>query len=136
MAELANCSRCEAVFVKMMRDICQDCYKEEETAFKKVYRFLSDQKNREATMDEIIEATGIEASIITKFIREKRLRTSQFPKLTYPCERCSANIITGKLCIKCSEQLRKELKLHEETQKRLHKKYESNIYYAFKGNKK
>lgn len=136
MAELANCSRCEAVFIKTMRDICQDCYKEEETAFKKVYRFLSDQKNREATMDEIIEATGIEASIITKFIREKRLRTSQFPKLAYPCERCSANIITGKLCIKCSEQLRKELELHEETQKRLHKKHESNIYYAFKGNKK
>src|SRR5699024_11374641 len=89
MGELANCSRCNNVFVKTLRDICQQCYREEEEAFETVYRFLSQRKNREATLMEIVEATGVEEELVIKFIKEKRLRTSQFPKLAYPCEKRS-----------------------------------------------
>src|SRR5690625_924300 len=101
MADLANCTRCGTVFVKAIRDICQNCYKEEEKAFETVYHFLRQRKNREAAMAEIVEATGVEESWITKFIKEKRLVTSPFPKLNYPCEKCGKPIRRGRLCPGC-----------------------------------
>lgn len=134
MAELTNCTKCGKVFVKNLRDICQDCYKEEEAAFKIVYEFLKKQKNREATLREVVEATGVEETLITKFIKEKRLRTSMFPKLGYPCERCGTPITTGKICTSCSVELHKELNKIDKIEKVVERNKESQakekIYYT------
>ncbi|KKE79678.1 hypothetical protein NSA56_03015 [Oceanobacillus caeni] len=134
MAELANCSRCGAIFVKALRDICQDCYHEEEKAFQTVNTFLRDQKNRKATMIDIINATGVQESYITKFIREKRLLLSKFPNLSYPCEICGIGITSGKLCKDCQESIVKDLKREEELERKVerNKKMNSvaNTYYT------
>src|SRR5690625_5510094 len=84
MIELGNCAQCGEVFAKSLRDICPRCYRDEEEAFEIVYRFLMKRKNREATMNEIVEATKVKEELIIKFIKQKRLRTSQFPQLAYP----------------------------------------------------
>src|SRR5690625_303533 len=105
MGELANCENCNAVFVKTVRNICQECFNEEEKAFEIVYRFLMRRKNRQATIMEIVDATGVEENLIIKFIKEKRLRTTQFPNLSYPCEKCGKPINTGKLCNDCSDDM-------------------------------
>ncbi|TRM10237.1 hypothetical protein FH966_00065 [Lentibacillus cibarius] len=132
MGELANCSRCGTVFVKTARDICPSCYKEEEQAFQVVYRFLRKRENREATMNEIIKATGVEEALIIKFVKTGRLRTSEFPKLAYPCERCGVAIVRGRFCASCIEQLKNDLKHHES-----HKQSDSAankpeaVYYSF-----
>ncbi|MEC5422863.1 hypothetical protein QGM71_05035 [Virgibacillus sp. C22-A2] len=136
MAELANCARCDTVFVKGLREICQSCYKEEEKAFDLVYRFLHEQKNREATMIEVAEGTGVSEKLISKFIKDKRLLTSQFPKLAYPCERCDKNIVTGMLCSSCAQELKNEMELHEKNEERVDEikkknEKESRIYYTF-----
>ncbi|WP_026908975.1 TIGR03826 family flagellar region protein [Paucisalibacillus globulus] len=134
MAELANCSQCGKVYVKDLKDICRDCYKKEEAAFKIVYEFLKQQKNREATLIEVVEATGIEETVITKFIKEKRLRTSMFPKLGYPCERCGDMIVSGKLCMKCSEEIRNDLFQFEAIEKVVERNKETKkspeVYYT------
>ncbi|MGM8364582.1 TIGR03826 family flagellar region protein [Virgibacillus sp. W0181] len=135
MAELDNCSCCGAVFAKSIRDICHTCYQKEEEAFNIVYGFLSKQKNREATIHEIVETTGVEKDLIMKFIKEGRLRNSQFPNLAYPCEKCSAPISEGRLCQECSGSLLNELylqeKLEAQTKERKQRKEEkSTIYYA------
>ncbi|WP_099159873.1 TIGR03826 family flagellar region protein [Virgibacillus ndiopensis] len=139
MAELANCNRCDAVFVKSIRDICQNCYREEENAFERVYSFLRQRKNREATLMEIVEATEVEEDLIIKFIKEKRLRTSQFPKLAYPCEQCGKNITSGKLCSTCSQDLLNDLEKHEQIEKRVNehkeKDKETHIYYSIEKRK-
>lgn len=114
MAELSNCQRCDEVFVKTTRDICPNCYKEEEAAFQVVYKFLNIRKNRQATILEIIDKTGVEEELILKFIKEKRLRTSDFPSLAYPCEKCGTSIVEGKLCEECTNELKKELEYHED----------------------
>lgn len=113
MQSIANCPRCGNVFVKSLRDICSSCFKAEEEAFETVYQFLKKQENREATIREILEATEVDEELIIKFIKEKRLRTSQFPKLTYPCEQCRKPITSGKVCIQCSNELLKALETHE-----------------------
>ncbi|MFD1849026.1 TIGR03826 family flagellar region protein [Oceanobacillus bengalensis] len=104
--------------MKNIRDICPACYREEENAYQTVYQFLRKQKNRQATMYEIVEATGVEEWYITKFIKEKRLLPSQFPNLNYPCERCMAPITSGKLCTDCTSELKKELDIQEEIENR------------------
>ena len=50
MTELRNCARCGKVYAKTVRDICPECYRKEEEDFQKVYRFLQNRKNREATI--------------------------------------------------------------------------------------
>lgn len=40
MGELANCERCNRVFVKQFREICNECYKKEEEDFRTVYNFF------------------------------------------------------------------------------------------------
>ena len=134
MAELANCSQCGKVFVKNIKDICRDCYKEEEVAFKKVYEFLKQQKNREATLYEVVDATGVEEILITKFIKENRLRTSMFPKLGYPCERCGTMIVSGKLCVKCSDEIKNDLNQFEAIEKVAERNKETQknkgVYYT------
>ncbi|SET09404.1 flagellar operon protein TIGR03826 [Oceanobacillus limi] len=139
MAELANCTRCDKVFVKTIRDICQECYKQEEKDFQTVYRFLKKQVNREATLMEVVEATGVEEKLIIKFIKERRLHTTQFPKLAYPCENCGANIVSGKLCSNCSQGFLSDLEKFEkeehEKQSKVAEKSKS-IYYTIDKHKK
>lgn len=134
MAELANCSNCDAVFVKNIRPVCRECFEAEEKAFEIVYRFLTKRINREATIEETVEETGVEEKVIIKFIRENRLRTSQFPKLAYPCEKCSANIVSGRLCQTCSSEILNELenqaKMEERQNKRLEDQKKSHVYYS------
>ena|SRR5690625_2477459 len=135
MSQLGNCSRCGKVFAKSIRDICMSCYREEEKAFQKVYRFLSKRKNREATLNEIVEATDVEEELIIKFLKQNRLRASQFPKLAYPCEKCGSNIIEGRLCSTCSSEIRTKIEHHEKIEKRLAErkaKERESIYYTMK----
>ena len=139
MAELANCTRCNALFVKSLRVICQKCYKDEEEAFQIVYRFLRDRKNREATILEIVEETGVEEEIIIKFVKEKRLTPKDFPMLAYPCDRCGKDITTGTICSSCTEELRKDLAEFEEDEKKRQereKQEKANIYFSMNEHKK
>lgn len=114
MAELDNCMNCGKLYVRVTRTICQDCYKEEEKKFRIVYDFMKKRTNREATISEIHEGTGVEEELIIKFVKEKRLRANQFPNLNYPCERCGDPITDGKLCTSCSKTLTKELETQDE----------------------
>ncbi|WP_371069784.1 TIGR03826 family flagellar region protein [Sediminibacillus sp. JSM 1682029] len=134
MGELMNCPRCGTLFVSGVRSICQDCYKEEERAYTTVYDFLRPRKNRQATIPEIVEATGVDEEIIFKFVKERRLRASQFPNLTYPCERCSTKISEGKLCHSCQTEMKSDLdeqkKLVEIAERNKQNVNETNTYYT------
>ncbi|WP_117168758.1 TIGR03826 family flagellar region protein [Paraliobacillus sediminis] len=109
MGELDNCSNCGNLYVKVSRNVCPDCVKEEEKKFQTVYDFMKKRINRQATIPEITEGTGVEQELIIKFVKEQRLRSSQFPNLTYPCDKCGDQIQDGKLCTSCSEELTSEL---------------------------
>lgn len=118
MNELAHCANCDKVFVKTIRTICQDCYKEEEKMFDKVYAFLRVKENRAATLEEVHKATEVPEQTIIRFVREGRLRTAEFKNLTYPCASCRSPITAGKLCKDCVDQIESDLEIAEREAKR------------------
>lgn len=118
LAELAHCERCDRVFVKVIRTICDDCYQEEEKLFKIVYEFIRKKQNRSATLSEVHAATNVPENTIIRFIKEGRLHTTQFPNLAYPCESCGTLIAKGRLCRQCVEKIESELELHEREEAR------------------
>ncbi|EIJ80511.1 membrane protein [Bacillus methanolicus PB1] len=134
MGELANCPKCGEIFVKtQFRDICQKCWKEEEIAFETVYQFIRKRENRAATIQQVVEATGVEEELIFKFIRTGRLILTQFTNLGYPCDKCGKLIREGKLCETCIEVLRKELQLHEaeeERKREIEKREKQRAYFV------
>lgn len=134
MGELANCLKCNALFLKTkFRDICDACYKEEENDYQTVYSFLKKRENRTATLLEVVEGTGVSEDLLLKFIRQRRLQLANFPNLGYPCEKCGEVIQEGKLCVPCAKELRTEiekLKKYDDHQKANEDKW--STYYANK----
>ncbi|MFS0750796.1 TIGR03826 family flagellar region protein [Oceanobacillus sp. 1P07AA] len=135
MGELANCVRCDTVYVKTTRNICADCYQKEEQAFHKVYAFLRVRQNRQATLSEIVDATEVKETLITKFIKERRLHVKNFPNLGYSCENCNTQITSGKLCDNCINKLKDDLSTFEQMEERklnqeLTAEKKVNTYYA------
>lgn len=134
MGELANCVKCDSLFVKVTRPICRDCIKEEDRLFNIVYDFLKKRENRKATIPEIVKATDVKEEMILQFVRDRRLRIAQFPHLSYPCERCGEPIASGKLCENCSNEIASELRHQEEIEqvrkRNEEKKKHSQTYYT------
>lgn len=119
MDELTNCPNCGAIFYKnKFREVCQDCWKEEEKAYETVYNFMRKRENRAATIQQVEESTGIKEELILKFIRNGKLKIAQFPNFGYPCDRCGHIIRKGNLCDKCTTELRNELEEHTESERR------------------
>lgn len=94
------------------------------------------RKNREASLTEIVEETGVSGKLITKFIKEKRLLVSQFPNLGYPCEKCGDKIKAGRLCKSCSEELLQNLDNETRENERAKRLKETDnkqaVYYSYK----
>lgn len=136
--EMKNCESCGAVFVDPVRTICRDCYYKEEEAFQTVYRFITKKKNREATITEIVKATGVEEELIIKFLKQNRLRASEFPKLSYPCESCGVDIVEGRLCDDCKQEIKRNLSIHQNIE-RVRREMEDDkdpVYYTINKNKR
>jgi flagellar operon protein (TIGR03826 family) len=100
-------------------DVCDACYKEEEAQYDKVYAYIRKKINRTASMMQVVMETGVEERLIIKFVRTGKLRISQFPNLGIPCEKCGANIKSGRLCGKCGNSLVTDLQAFENEEKRL-----------------
>ncbi|WP_163099306.1 TIGR03826 family flagellar region protein [Peribacillus alkalitolerans] len=119
MGELANCPKCDAIFVKSaFRDVCDPCFKEEEKLFEKVYNFIRKKENRTATMNQVVEGTEVDEVLIVKFIKTGRLKLAHFPNLGYSCEKCGTTIRDGKICGACAVQLKSQLSSFEKEEQR------------------
>lgn len=104
MNQLKNCTMCGRLFVRTVRPICPSCYKELEAQYRKVYNYLRQKENRQATIYEVSEATGVSVPQIKEFIREGRLHIAEFPNMGYPCESCGTIIREGRICEPCRKK--------------------------------
>lgn len=120
LGKLANCSRCDALFVQAVRDICPKCYQAVEQEYELCARFLRKRENRGSTIYQVSEATGVSVKQITKFIKEGRISVAGNPQLGYPCESCGTVMIrTGTLCESCIKNLKHEITQQQEVDQRL-----------------
>ena len=114
MAELRNCPMCGAFFnYTGLREVCHNCAQKEEELYQIVYRFLRKRENRAATVDRIEEATGVNRDLLYKWVRKGRLHPATFPNLGYPCDNCGHLTNSGKLCEKCQNTIKSELRTFE-----------------------
>lgn len=109
MAELANCTNCGRLFVKVASRLCPECLKEQDRQFDVVYHYITRQENRTATVPQVHEATGVETDLIYQWVREGRLVPAMFPNIGYPCRSCGSIIKEGVLCHNCRSRLEKEI---------------------------
>lgn len=107
--QLENCVLCGRLYLKSYTDFCLDCYKEIEADFKKVNAFIKDEANREATLEELSEATEVSEKRIADFIRDGRIYGEDFPNLGYPCAHCGTVIKRQVLCDSCYDQFSEEV---------------------------
>lgn len=111
MGELKNCPSCGEFYnYTGLREVCNNCAMNEEKLYETVYRFLRKRENRAATVERIVEATGVEESLLHKWVRKNRLQPAMFPNLGYPCDNCGKITQSGKLCIKCTDDLKSGLR--------------------------
>ena len=114
MGELKNCPSCGEFFnYTGLREVCNICAMNEEKQYETVYRFLRKRENRAATVERIVEVTGVEESLLHKWVRKGRLQPAMFPNLGYPCDNCGKLTNIGKLCVNCTEELKTNLRQYE-----------------------
>ncbi|MER2190091.1 MAG: TIGR03826 family flagellar region protein [Solibacillus sp.] len=114
MAELRNCPICDEYFnYTGIREICHKCSVKEEELYQIVYRFLRKRENRAANIDRIEEATGVTKDLLYKWVRKGRLHPAVFPNLGYPCDNCGHLTTQGKLCEKCQNSIKSDLRTFE-----------------------
>lgn len=104
MPQLENCPQCGKLFVRTVRPICPDCQKEIDKQFQLVYDYLRKKENRQATIYEVSENTGVSLAQIKQFIREGRLMIRDLPNMGYPCESCGEIIREGRMCLSCRKK--------------------------------
>ncbi|UZJ79685.1 TIGR03826 family flagellar region protein [Fictibacillus sp. KU28468] len=120
MGELKNCPSCGNLYVQHLRSVCDSCYTEEELMFEKVFKYMRKRENRQATLLDVHQQTGVDEEKITKFIRQGRIRVVGFPNFYYPCETCEGPTQEGRLCSSCKKKIMGDLKTNEfEAQKKL-----------------
>ncbi len=100
---IAHCKRCGKIYNRVRRDICSACIVEEDRAFAAVRLYLHD--HRDTTMEELVERTGTDESLIVSLIREGRLILRDNPNLTYACARCGRPTQVGRFCARCTQEM-------------------------------
>lgn len=122
--KLKNCSICGKLFSDTGRGICYDCLIKQQDKEKEVVDYV--RHNHTATIPEIVAETGASETLVKRLIREGRFEQVGV-KMTYPCEKCGAPIIMGKLCQSCQESIRSDL---QATQARIMTNKQSNAAHG------
>lgn len=106
MGNIKNCPRCGKLYVEVGQRMCHDCYEKELEDEQVVAKFV--RENRQATVQEIVEGTGVSEKVVIRMIKQGRFIQNGI-EIAYPCESCGKPITSGKLCKACSDNLQKEI---------------------------
>lgn len=105
---LVNCPRCNKLFAKHFRDVCNNCHQELESKYNECVEVL--RKNKGLTIQELADETDTSIKQITRWIREGRISLVGAPNLTYPCELCGVLIREGSMCDGCRTRLQRDVR--------------------------
>lgn len=106
--DLTYCPRCNKLFARGIRDVCNNCVLEIEKEYERVASYLREHKG--ANIHQVSEATEVSVKQITRFIREGRISTSNLPNMAVPCEVCGLPIREGTMCDSCRSKLQRDMR--------------------------
>jgi flagellar operon protein (TIGR03826 family) len=128
--EVQNCPNCNNLFRKTTWPICQDCKTEMENELSKCTEFI--RRNRQTTMSQLIEQTGVSEQNITKYIRDAKIFIGDVPNLSYPCELCEADIRKGNLCHNCRMKINTDIEKMKRQEELDREKFKKENQASFK----
>lgn len=104
--QLIKCKWCGKPFQSFGPSFCPRCMNELDEQYKPIRDYLYDNPN--ATIDQVIEATGVTERVILYYLRDGRLQMANSNGLLR-CEQCGAAINTGRLCEACTSKLEERI---------------------------
>ena len=97
-----SCKICGRIFQSMGASYCPVCAEEMDKAFTLVKEYLYSHEN--ATVLDIVEATGVTEKFVLYFLKEGRLNVEE-TDASLRCEDCGRPIPSGRYCSTCREKL-------------------------------
>ncbi len=86
----------------MGEPICPQCKEAIESKFQEVKKYVQD--NKTAPLNEICEVGDVDSKLVKQWIREERLFFADDARAKISCEKCGAQIATGRYCDACKKQ--------------------------------
>lgn len=105
--KLISCRVCGIIMVKLARDVCPKCFREEEELFQKVKNFL--RTNPGASVVQVAEHAGCSEEQVQAFINSGRLERVGLRKVAHPCQLCQKIIYEGVMCPECKKDLKDQV---------------------------
>ncbi|BBI36153.1 flagellar protein [Cohnella abietis] len=105
---LTYCPRCEKLFNKNFRDVCNNCYQDLERDYERCVDYLRQHKGLD--IQQLSEEMEISIKQITRWIREGRISLVNAPNMSYPCESCGILIRENHICESCKKRLQQGVK--------------------------
>jgi len=108
--DFKKCKLCRQSFFSYGSNLCPACHEQTEQDFIIVRDYLYDHPDR-ASVEEIVEATGVGKKIIIYLMEEERLiaKGSLSPANELRCRICGCPINSGNICESCKASLVKDL---------------------------
>lgn len=128
--DIRNCSKCGKIYAYNGLKYCPNCLREEEENYQRVKEYVYD--NKDATIHETSEATGVPVRKIIDYLRQGRLELKgENSNMLLDCERCGRPISTGRFCVKCASELEKQFKSsYKHSKKTTAEKEQDKMYVA------
>ena len=127
---LVYCPRCNKLFSKHFREVCNSCHQELEKDYERCIEHL--RKNKGLTIQELADETEISIKQITRWLREGRISLFNAPNMTYPCEVCGTLIRENTMCDGCRGRLQKDVKNAQKKASSVTQDYRGNTGFQIK----
>lgn len=102
--DVKSCRRCRKLFNYVAGPhICPACREALEEKFREVKTFI--EEHAHSSIHDVAEACKVDTNQITQWVREERLQFSDELAVGFGCERCGANIRSGRFCSKCKMEM-------------------------------
>lgn len=107
--EVRTCKNCGRLYnyIGKITPVCPVCMKELEEKFEACRKFI--KENPGANIQKVSDETGVSMKMLKQWVREERLSFAEGTLVGIECENCGANILTGRFCQKCKQNLANRL---------------------------
>ena len=103
--DVKTCRNCGKLYnyLGKITPYCPVCMKELEEKFEVCRKYI--KENPGANIQEVADESGVSLKVIKQWVREERLSFTEGSLVGIECEICGANILTGRFCAKCKQNL-------------------------------